>query len=87
MRKNRISRNEQSLLTALAGGRELYGVQLQEQAPHMSFGKIYTCMDRLEEAGLVTSRMGEATAERGGRPKKYFEITESGLAVLRGEDL
>jgi DNA-binding PadR family transcriptional regulator len=40
-------------------------------------------MDRLEAKGLVTSRLGEPTAERGGRAKRHFEITADGLEALR----
>ena len=48
----------------------------------MTFGVLYTVLARLEQDGLLTSRDGEATPERGGRAKKYFSITGKGQQAL-----
>ena len=45
---------------------------------NVSVGAIYTTLDRLEKKGYVSSRVGEATPERGGRAKKYFKIEAPG---------
>src|SRR6202050_2535181 len=45
-------------------------------------GALYTSLDRLEGRGLVTSRLGEPLAMRGGRPRRYFEVTARGLEAL-----
>ncbi len=44
---------------------------------------IYIALRRLEEKGLVASRVGEATAERGGRAKRLFKLTPAGRKQLR----
>jgi len=44
----------------------------------MSFGTVYTTLGRLEDKGLIASRLGEPTAERGGRRKKFFDIRPAG---------
>ena len=44
---------------------------------------IYIALRRLEEKGLVLSRVGEATAERGGRAKRHFKLTPSGRRQLK----
>jgi len=44
---------------------------------------IYIALRRLEEKGLVVSRVGEATAERGGRAKRMFTLTPTGRKQLR----
>ena len=36
----------------------------------------------MEQKSYVKARMGAATAERGDRAKRYFEITEIGQAQL-----
>jgi PadR family transcriptional regulator len=46
---------------------------------HVAMGSVYITLERLERKGLVTSRLGEPTAERGGRAKTYFRITAEGL--------
>jgi PadR family transcriptional regulator PadR len=46
-------------------------------------GALHTSLDRLEEKGLVTSRLGEPLAIRGGRSRRYFAVTKTGLAALR----
>jgi PadR family transcriptional regulator len=48
-----------------------------------SLGALYTTLDRLEEKGYVSSQVGEPTAERGGRAKKYFQVKALGAAVLK----
>jgi PadR family transcriptional regulator PadR len=44
---------------------------------------VYNALERLEEKGLVSSRLGEPTAERGGKAKKYFRITAKGLREVK----
>jgi DNA-binding PadR family transcriptional regulator len=46
-------------------------------------GSVYITLARLERNGLVSSKLGEATAERGGRAKTYFRITAKGLREVR----
>ncbi len=43
---------------------------------------IHSVLRRLEKKGLVTSKMGGATATRGGRRKKFFSLTQEGRRVL-----
>lgn len=49
----------------------------------ISIGAIYTTLERLQHKGYVKSRVGEATAVRGGRAKKYFEVTPTGRRALK----
>jgi PadR family transcriptional regulator PadR len=49
----------------------------------IDFSTIHTTLKRLEEKGFLRSKMGGATAERGGRRKRYFTITASGIRILR----
>lgn len=49
----------------------------------VTIGALYTTLDRLEKKGMLTSRMGEATAERGGRAKKYFSVSAQGQQALK----
>lgn len=44
---------------------------------------VYIALRRLEEKGLVASRVGDATAERGGRAKRMFKLTATGRRQLR----
>jgi DNA-binding PadR family transcriptional regulator len=45
-------------------------------------GALYTTLDRLEDKGLVTSRLGDPTPQRGGRAKRYFVLNSKGLAAI-----
>jgi PadR family transcriptional regulator PadR len=42
-------------------------------------GGLYNSLDRLEEKGMVVSRFGDPTPQRGGRPKRLFTVTPDGL--------
>jgi len=46
-------------------------------------GALHTSLDRLTTKGLVSSTLGEPLAIRGGRSRRYFTVTKSGLAALR----
>jgi DNA-binding PadR family transcriptional regulator len=48
----------------------------------VSVGAVHATLERLEAKGLVQSRMGEATAVRGGRAKRYFQLRPAGIEAL-----
>ncbi|MGC2618292.1 MAG: helix-turn-helix transcriptional regulator [Acidobacteriaceae bacterium] len=76
------------LLAVIRLGDEAYGVPLTRElgavrGRAVSVGSVYAALERLEAKGLVTSSLGEATPERGGRAKRYFQVTEDGVATAR----
>jgi DNA-binding PadR family transcriptional regulator len=46
-------------------------------------GALYTALERLEAKGCLRSRMDDASDERGGRPRRYFNVTPAGLKALK----
>jgi DNA-binding PadR family transcriptional regulator len=46
-------------------------------------GAVYVTLDRLEEKGLLASRLDEASPGRGGHPRRFFTVTPAGLKRLR----
>ena len=76
------------LLAILRSGDDAYGVPVAREIERIAgrstlFGAIYTALDRLEENGLVTSFYGDATPERGGRAKRFFNVTSKGLRAVK----
>jgi PadR family transcriptional regulator PadR len=76
------------LLALIRLGDEAYGVPISEaieesSGKEVAIGSVYITLERLETKGLVTSRLGEPTAERGGRAKTYFKVTAKGLREVR----
>ncbi len=76
------------LLAVLRLGDDAYGVPIAKELlliarREVSLGSIYAALERLEHKGFVSSSMGEPTPERGGRAKKYFVVTKSGLRTLK----
>jgi len=76
------------LLALMRLGDEAYGVPIsreieQRSGREVALGSVYAALERLEEKGSVASRLGDPTAERGGRAKRFFRITESGLRDVR----
>jgi len=49
----------------------------------LSISAVYTTLERLELKGLVRSRVGEPTPQRGGRRRKFFALEASGARALR----
>ena len=81
------------LLTIAALYDDAYSVAVLEEIERrmerpMSIGAVHRAMQRLEEKGLVKSRFGEATAERGGRRKRLFTVTPAGeRSLIEARDL
>lgn len=79
------------LLAILRLGKDAYGVtirsEIQSQTGRIpTSGALYTTLDRLEDKGLLESQMGEPTPQRGGRAKRFFDVTSNGLqAVARAQ--
>ena len=48
-----------------------------------SHGAVYVALRRLEDKGMLSSRMGEPTGKRGGRPPRLVEVTPAGVEMLR----
>jgi PadR family transcriptional regulator, regulatory protein PadR len=84
-----LSGNEEIVLLAVANlGVQAYGVPIYEMVERAagkvaSIGAIYATLERLQDRGLVSSWMGEATQERGGKAKKYFKIEAPGVQALQ----
>ncbi|WP_398482293.1 PadR family transcriptional regulator [Tardiphaga sp.] len=80
--------NEQIVMIAIMRKNgEAYGVSIFEDLAkrlgrEVPMATIYATLEKLESKGFVKSRKGEATAERGGRAKMYFELTGTGQKVL-----
>jgi PadR family transcriptional regulator, regulatory protein PadR len=49
----------------------------------VSINAVYTTLDRLEAKGLLRSWVGEPTAQRGGRRRKFYALRPAGVAALR----
>ena len=49
----------------------------------VSRATVYVALKRLEQKGLVTSKLGESTPERGGRAKRFYKLKPNGLKALR----
>ena len=76
------------MLSILILGENAYGVSIQDELDQRmnrrnSRGALQTALTRLEEKGLIASSVGEPTPERGGRRKRYYKVTNSGLLTLQ----
>jgi len=69
-------------------GEGAYGVTIAKELEEKTgrevvVASVYATLERLQERGLVVSRLGESTPERGGRAKRYFRITGAGVREVR----
>jgi len=76
------------LLAALRLGSDAYVVPIIDDIAartgrDVTHAAVYVALRRLEKRGLVSSRLGESTPERGGKPKRYFEVAPEALSQLR----
>jgi DNA-binding PadR family transcriptional regulator len=75
------------LLTIASLGDNAYGVSIKDDIEkrtnrELSIGALHATITRIEEKGFITSYLGEPTQERGGRRKRFFELTHEGKLIL-----
>jgi PadR family transcriptional regulator PadR len=76
------------MLALIRLAEDAYGVPIsktleENMGREVPLGSVYAALERLEEKGFVSSRIGEPTPERGGRAKRYFRVTAKGLREVR----
>ena len=67
---------------------DVYGVPIVEEIERrtgrsVARAAVYVTLRRLETKGLISSWMGDPTAERGGKARRLVRIEPSGLEALR----
>jgi PadR family transcriptional regulator PadR len=86
---NELTSNETAILVAILSlEKDAYGVAIRDYLAmfihkKMSYGTLYSYLDQLFRKGLLTKTLGAPVAERGGRAKIYYRLTEDGLAALK----
>jgi PadR family transcriptional regulator PadR len=79
---------EQAVLLAVVRlGKDAYGRAILKEAQsrlerEVAAGAVYATLDRLEQKGLISSRLGPGTAVRAGRPRRYYSIENAGVRAL-----
>jgi DNA-binding PadR family transcriptional regulator len=76
------------LLGVLHLGEGAYAVTIRRElerrsGKRISRGALYTVLERLESKGCLASHMGSPTPERGGRSKRFYRVTPTGLRALK----
>lgn len=88
MKSERLGEFEEIVLLAAYGmGKNAYGVTIQQRLERTigrraTIGAVYAALDRLERKRYLTSRVGGATHDRGGRRKRFFKLTKPGVKAL-----
>lgn len=75
------------LLATMNLGDEAYPVaiarHIETTGRKASRAAVLITLERLEDKDLVRSRYGDPTPERGGRPKRFFQVNARGVASIR----
>jgi PadR family transcriptional regulator PadR len=88
MKRTYLGEFEEIVLLAVAAmEKQAYGVVLmneiiEQTGREVRLNQVHSALQRLEEKGMVNSRMGEPTAERGGRRKRLYTVTAFGQRTL-----
>jgi DNA-binding PadR family transcriptional regulator len=75
------------LLATIHLGDEAYGRAILKEVERrlersVAVGAVHATLERLENKGLVTSRLGSGTPVRAGRPRRYYRLEPSGRRAL-----
>src|SRR5215813_924369 len=89
MSRQGLGEFEQLVLLAIVHLRgEAYAIPIVDEIQRRTHREVaraavYVTLRRLEEKGLVSSRIGDPTPERGGKARRYAKIEPDGLRALR----
>ncbi len=88
MKKLTLGAFEELVLLAVGVlGENAYGITIKTKLEEhlnkkISLGALYAALQRLEDKGWVSSRVGGITEKQGGRRKQYYDITKEGVMAL-----
>ncbi|MFY0607278.1 MAG: PadR family transcriptional regulator [Cyclobacteriaceae bacterium] len=89
MKESKLGDFEETILL-LVGilGEDAYAYKLADEFEaqtqrSVSIGAVHSTLNRIEDKGFLTSDMGEASTERGGRRKRIYKITAEGQQALQ----
>jgi len=76
------------LMAVLHLSSDAYGSTIRDDIERRSHrqvarGAVYITLERLQEKGLLASKMGDTTPGRGGRPKRLFRVTPAGVKAVK----
>jgi PadR family transcriptional regulator, regulatory protein PadR len=78
-----------AILAVLISGRR-YGLEIIGRVRDrtngsivLNEGSVYPALKAMERDGLLRSFDGETLPERGGRPRRYYELTAEGFRVAK----
>ena len=79
---------EMFLLAVFRINKDAYLVNIREHlmehtGKSWAFGSIYITLEKLCRRGLIATRIGKPSASQGGKAIKYYELTKSGIQILR----
>ena len=78
------------LLAVMQSGVDAYAVRVHQELEErtkraVAIGAVYITLDRLVRKGWLASKLGEPSPERGGKAKRFYNVTTRGKAALRIE--
>jgi DNA-binding PadR family transcriptional regulator len=89
MKKNYLGEFEELIMLTIGVlDKHAYGNSIKDEMyaktnKKPSIGALHTALQRLERKGMIESWEGGATKERGGRKKRYYNLTDSGLEAIK----
>lgn len=75
------------LLAVWRLGDDGYGMRIRQELEHrlerrVTIGAVYATLERLARKRCVRTRTGDPSPQRGGRAKRFYAITPTGMAAL-----
>lgn len=89
MKGDNLGEFEELILLVVASlGTEAYAVAVQSEMElqanrNANISAVHSALYRLEDKGFLNSRFGGATQKRGGKKKRYFQVTSAGFETLK----
>jgi len=88
MKGTNLGEFEELILLTVAGlSSKAYSVAVVDELDKIirrkaKLGVVHAVLNRLERKGFIASKLGESTSERGGKRKRFYQLTTSGKSAL-----
>jgi DNA-binding PadR family transcriptional regulator len=84
-----LTKQEELLLLAIFRiQKDAYLVNIREHlkehiGKEWAFGSIYITLEKLCRKGFIKNRIGTPSSSQGGKAIKYYDLTKSGIRILK----
>ena len=80
---NSLTKKEEVIMNLLFERDEMYGLDMVKNSRELKRGTVYVTLDRMEDKGLISSRLVDPEKGSRGPARRMYKLTGAGKRVLQ----